>query len=87
MGLPVAQQVRNSQRRLRHDLRSGVVSDVINAQQDLKKRLQAGVVSDVINAQQDLKTRLGLVDQDEVDVPTARRKRGAVKNSGILNRF
>lgn len=39
LGKPVAQQVRDTQKRLRRDLRSGVVSDVINAQQSLRTRL------------------------------------------------
>ena len=38
-GVPVAQQVRDAQKGLRKDLRSGVVSSVIAAKHDLKQRL------------------------------------------------
>jgi hypothetical protein len=76
LGIPVAQQVRDSQRRLRRNLRAGVVTDVINAQQSLKTRL--GLVDQPTD-----EVRVAL--DPATGKPFRRSRRGAVRNSTLLD--
>lgn len=86
-GVPVAQQIRDTQRRLKTDLTSGVATSVINSQKDLKRNLNSGVHQQVKDVQKGLKTRLGLVDQP-IKLKRKRKKGvGAVRDAGILSRF